>query len=36
MAENPGHGVPRLYAVKAASTFFDRDEATPCGKDTGN
>jgi hypothetical protein len=38
MAENPGHSVPRLYAVKAAYTFFDRDESTPnaCSKGTGN
>jgi len=42
MAENPGHSVSRLfadpYALKAAYTFFDRDEATPnaCSKGTGN
>ncbi len=42
MAENPGHGVPRLFAdlytVKAAYPFFDRDDATPqaCSKGTGN
>jgi hypothetical protein len=42
MIENPGHSVPRLfadpYAVEAAYTFFDRDEATPyaCSKGTGN
>ncbi len=42
MVENPGHSVPRLFAgadaVKAAYTFFDRDEATPnaCSKGTGN
>jgi hypothetical protein len=38
MAENPGHSVPRLFAVKATYTFFDRDEATPnaCSKGTGN
>jgi hypothetical protein len=42
MAENPGHSVPRHfadpYAVKAAYTFFDCDEATPntCSKGTGN
>ena len=29
MAGNPGHSVPRLYAVKAAYTFFDRDEQLP-------
>ena len=42
MAENPGHSISRLfadpYAVKAAYTFFDRDEAIPnaCSKGTGN
>jgi hypothetical protein len=42
MAENPGHSVLRLfadpYAVKAAYTVFDRDEATPnaCSKGTEN
>ena len=38
MSENPGHKVPWLYAVKAAYTFFDRDEVAPnvCGKGTGN
>jgi hypothetical protein len=38
MAENPGHSGPQLYVVKAAYTFFDRDESTPnaCSKGTGN
>jgi hypothetical protein len=38
VAENPGHSVPRLYAVKAAYTYFDRDESTPnaCSKGTEN
>ena len=38
MAENPGPSVPRLYAAKAAYTFFDRDESTPnaCSKGTEN
>jgi hypothetical protein len=39
MVENPGHIVPRFYAVKASSyTFFDRDEATPnaCSTGAGN
>ncbi len=35
MAENPGHSVPRLFAVKAAYTFFDRDGNTPNARGKG-